>query len=100
MSPAMASLSAIQDALRRMFPRMPAKDLDTAADHAVHSPGLRPASAEAAAWLSAVAYARHAFTDYDTLLDEGYGEEAARYFVVEELNRVLAEWGCRRRVDP
>lgn len=96
----MASLSAVKDVLGRMFPRMPAKDLEAVADHAVHSRGLRPASAEAAAWLSAVAYARHAFTDYDRLLDEGYGEEAARYFVVEELNRVLAEWGCRRRVEP
>jgi hypothetical protein len=53
----------------------------------------------AALWLAMVAHIRHRFTDYDTLLDDGYDRDAARYFVVDATEAVLAQWGCTRRID-
>lgn len=88
---------AIAGALRRMMPAIPDRDLTAVVDHALGSRGLAKASPEAAAWLSAVSYIRHSFTDYQAMLDEGYGPEAARHFCLDAVNAVLADWGCRRR---
>src|SRR5687767_7880360 len=88
----------IEDALRRLAPRVPDHEFGAVADHAVDSPGLLRAAPEAAAWLSLVAYVRHTFTDYDALLAEGYDAESARHFVLEAINHVLSEWGVRRKV--
>jgi hypothetical protein len=68
-------------------------------DRALASPGLRNARPDNAAWLALVSYARHVFTEYDALLDEGYDRDSARHFVLDDLNAVLAEWGSRRRVS-
>jgi hypothetical protein len=48
--------------------------------------------------LSAVAYARHGFTDYDKMLSDGYDQESARHFTLDALNDVLRAWGSRRVV--
>jgi hypothetical protein len=56
---------------------------------------LSRGSPEAAAWLSLVAFARHTFTDYEELLEQGYDQESARYFVLDALNAVLEEWGAK-----
>ena len=53
---------------------------------------------ERAAWLSLIAYARHAHTDYDQLLASGYDQESARRFVIENINAVLESWGVKRRL--
>jgi hypothetical protein len=90
--------STIEDALRRLAPRIPPHELGAVLDHVRDSPGLRNAAPEAAAWLSLVAYVRHVFTDYEDLLTEGYDAESARFFVVEEINGVLAGWGATRTV--
>ncbi len=90
---------AIAQALDVIAPAIPAFDRDAVLDHAQDSAGLRTASPQAAAWLSLVAHIRHLHTEYDALLADGYGAEAARHFVVADINRVLAEWGCRRRAD-
>ena len=63
------------------------------------STGLRMAYPEEAAWLSLVAYIRHVMTDYDALLADGYDTDSARFFVVAEMNEVLAGWGAKRRVS-
>ncbi|MCR6632880.1 MAG: DUF2293 domain-containing protein [Magnetospirillum sp.] len=42
---------------------------------------------------------RHTYTEYGDLLAEGYDRDSARHFVLDDINRVLAEWGCRRRVS-
>jgi hypothetical protein len=68
-------------------------------DHALDSRGLKAGAPESAAWLSLVAYVRHAFTDYDDLLAQGYDQDSARHFVVAEMDAVLAEWGVRRRLN-
>ncbi|MDQ4062185.1 MAG: DUF2293 domain-containing protein [Pseudomonadota bacterium] len=94
----MSRRDLIETALRNLAPRIPRHELGTVLDHALDSPGLRTASPETAAWLSLVAYVRHVFTDYDALLAEGYDADSARFFVVNDIDGVLQEWGVRRRL--
>jgi hypothetical protein len=89
----------IEIALRRLAPRIPAHEFAAVVDHAVDSPGLKPASPETAAWLSLVAYVRHVFTDYDDLLVQDYDQDSARHFVADEIAAVLNDWGVRRRLS-
>jgi hypothetical protein len=94
----LARRANIEAALGALAPRIPPHEFAAVIDHARDSPGLRAASAEQAAWLSLVAYARHAFTDYDELLQQGYDRDSARHFVAQEIDAVLREWGVKRRV--
>lgn len=89
----------IAEALSVIAPAVPAFDRTAILDHAEDSPGLRMASPQAAAWLSLVAHVRHTYTDYDDMLDDGTDADAARFFVLDDINRVLEDWGCRKRVD-
>lgn len=95
----MSRREVIESALRVLAPRVPRHEFEAVVDHALGSRGLHTASPETATWLSMVAYIRHRFTDYDSLLEEGYDVDSARYFVVEDMNRVLKEWGSPRRVE-
>ena len=95
----MAKRGDIEIALRRLAPRIPAHEFGAVVDHAVDSPGLKPASPETAAWLSLVAYVRHVFTDYDDLLVQDYDQDSARHFVADEIAAVLNDWGVRRRLS-
>ncbi len=90
--------ASIESALRHLAPRMPAHEFAAVIEHALDSSGLRDASPENAAWLSLAAYARHAMTEYDDLLAQGYDRDSARHFVAAEMQRVLAEWGVRRKL--
>ena len=95
----MAKRSEIEAALRRLAPKIPPHEFAAVVDHAMDSAGLRPASPEAAAWLSLVAYVRHVFTDYDELLTQDYDQDSARHFVADEISAVLDDWGVRRRLS-
>ena len=95
----MSKRTVIMDALRRLAPRIPPHEFGAIVDHALDSRGLRAATPETAAWLSLVAYVRHALTDYDDLLAQGYDQDSARHFVAEEIALVLASWGARRKLD-
>jgi hypothetical protein len=95
----MAKRSEIEAALRRLAPKIPAHEFIAVADHAMDSAGLKPASADAAAWLSLVAYVRHVFTDYDALLTDGYDQDSARFFVAAEMEELLSGWGVKRRLS-
>jgi hypothetical protein len=88
--------TAIECALRLLAPGLPVHEFGAVIDHALDSAGLKTAAPETAAWLSLTAYARHVFTDYDALLEQGYDYESARFFVAEELAGVLRGWGVRR----
>jgi hypothetical protein len=88
----------VEAALRLIAPRIPAHELGAALDHALDSAGLRSASAETAAWLSLISYVRHALTDYDELLRQGYERDSARYFVAQDMDAILAGWGVTRPV--
>ena len=95
----MAKRGDIEIALHRLAPGIPAHEFGAVVDHAVDSPGLKPASPETAAWLSLVAYVRHVFTDYDDLLTQDYDQDSARHFVADEIAAVLNDWGVRRRLS-
>jgi len=86
----------IETALRRLAPRMPAHELGAVVDHALDSRGLRASAPERAAWLSLVAYVRHALTDYDELLSQGYDHDSARFFVAGDIQAALERWGVAR----
>jgi hypothetical protein len=88
----------VEIALRRLAPRIPPHEFGAVADHAVDSRGLKAGTPETVAWLSLVAYVRHAFTEYDDLLDQGYDRDSARFFVAGEIEAVLGEWGVKRRL--
>ena len=94
----MSKRTVIEEALRRLAPRMPPHEFGAVVDHALDSAGLKSASPESAAWLSLVAYVRHVFTDYDDLTRQGYDRESARHFVGDEIEAVLQGWGSRRRL--
>jgi hypothetical protein len=88
--------SDIEAALRRLAPRIPPHEFGAVVDHALDSRGLRASSPETAAWLSLVAYVRHAFTEYDDLLAQGYDQDSARFFVADAIAAVLGQWGVTR----
>ena len=94
----MTRREAIESAVRILAPRIPRHEFDAVTDHALGSRGLYTATPEVAAWLSLTAYIRHRLTDYDKLLDDGYDAESARFFVLDDMNGVLEEWGSPRRV--
>jgi hypothetical protein len=81
-----------------LAPRAPPHEFGAVVDHALDSRGLRTSVAETAAWLSLVAYVRHAFTDYDELLAQGYDRDSARHFVAGDIEAVLDQWGATRRL--
>ncbi len=87
--------AAVAAALQRLAPRLPDFEAEAVVDKALASPGLRRAAPENAAWLALVAFARHTFTDYDDLLEDGYDRDSARHFVLDDLNAVLVGWGAR-----
>jgi len=60
---------------------------------------LRHLPPSIAAWQAVTSRARHAHTDYDELLENGYDVESARHFVAEAINDKLADWGCSQRLD-
>ncbi len=90
---------ALEAALERLAPQIPGHEFGAVLDHALTSRGLGAAAPETAVWLSLVAYSRHRFTDYDSLMDEGYDGESARFFVADEINGKLTEWGSPRRLE-
>jgi hypothetical protein len=90
---------SIEAAVLALAPEIPAHELAEVTAHALHSRGLRTAAAPTAAWLSLVAYVRHAHTDYEAMLADGYDVEAARHFCLDDLNAVLRGWGAVRQVS-
>ena len=92
----MATRKEIESALRYLAPEIPDHEFGAIADHAMDSAGLQNAVPETAAWLSMVSFIRHALTEYDSLLEEGYEQESARHFVADDMQAVLKDWGVRR----
>ena len=95
---ALAKRTEIEGSLSGLAPRIPKHEFEATVDHAMASKGLSHASAETAAWLSLVAYVRHALTEYDDLLAQGYDHESARFFVAADINTILNSWGIRRKL--
>lgn len=89
----------IARALTALIPRAPFLDAE-AIREAARGARMRDLPAEGAVWLAAVARIRHEYTDYDLLMDDGYDRDAARFFVLDDINGVLDRWGASRRLDP
>lgn len=89
---------AIREALRALIPQAPMADFAPIVESALGA-HLRTLPPGIAAWLAVTAHVRHAHTDYDDLLAEGYDRDAARFFVRDRMQEVLTGWGCRRTID-
>ena len=90
--------AAVSRALARLAPMMPLEDA-LAVKLLVNRPHMRGLPAERAVWLASVTHVRHTYTDYDNLLADGYDRQAARFFVVDDINAVLRRWQATRFVD-
>jgi hypothetical protein len=90
---------AVAKALTALLPIAPYADIEAirAAAGAPHLKTLPPAIA---VWLATIAHVRHQHSEYDRLLDDGYDRDAARFFVVDEINTVLTRWRATRLLDP
>ena len=89
---------AVAKALTALLPMAPYADIEKirAEAGAVHMKTLPPSIA---VWLATVAHVRHAYTDYEKLLAEGYDRDSARFFVIGEINAVLTRWRATRLLD-
>lgn len=88
----------MRKALRALVPRVPMADAEAILDVALagHLKHLPPSIA---LWQGVTTYIRHNKTDYDALLDDGYDRDAARYFILDDINAVLEDWGSGRRLE-
>ncbi|WP_299811924.1 DUF2293 domain-containing protein [uncultured Roseibium sp.] len=84
--------------LRALLPRVPMSDAEAILTIALAG-HLRHLPPSIALWQATTSHVRHEHTDYDALLDDGYERDAARYFVVGEMNDLLRDWGCNREVQ-
>lgn len=89
---------AIHKALRQLIPQAPYADFAPIAE-AARSKHMRELTPVNGAFLATVAYIRHQHTDYDDLRDEGYDHDSARFFVAEEIETKLRDWGSTRGLD-
>ena len=89
---------AIARALTTLLPMAPYADTEKirADAGALH---MKTLPASIAVWLAVVAHVRHAHTDYEKLLAEGYDRDAARFFVIDEVNAVLTRWRATRLLE-
>ncbi len=84
--------------LRALIPSAPLSDFNAIQTLALAG-HLRHLPPSIAAWQAVTARARHAHTEYDALLAEGYDQDSARHFVLDALNEKLTEWGCSQQVS-
>lgn len=91
--------TSLERFLRDWLPDIPAWEAGEVVAHVLATPSMKALPAPAAVRLAAVAFVRHRFTDYDDLLDQGWGVEAARHFVAGPTLEVLGQWGARDLPD-
>ncbi len=87
----------MRKALRVLTPRIPMADAEAILTLALAG-HLRHLPPSIALWQATTSHIRHELTDYDALLDDGYDRDAARYFVLNDMNAVLEGWGSQKRV--
>lgn len=95
----MSRRDRIAEELDQLAPAIPDTDRTLILDHAEDSAGLRKAGPARVAWLALVAFVRHSYTDYDALLSDGYDVASARHYCIGQINEVLEEWECERRLE-
>lgn len=90
---------AVSKALSALLPMAPYADTEPIREAAL-SARFKMLPPTIAVWLATIAHVRHEHTAYDRLLSEGYDREAARFFVVDEINAVLTRWRSTRLLEP
>ncbi|MEQ9247923.1 MAG: DUF2293 domain-containing protein [Nitratireductor sp.] len=90
---------AVDKALTLLIPWAPMADTEAIRDK-VDDRKLRTLPPAIAVWLATVTHVRHEHTDYDAMLEDGYDRDAARHFVVDDINAVLTRWRATRLLDP
>ncbi|MBO6892393.1 MAG: DUF2293 domain-containing protein [Roseibium sp.] len=88
----------LRKALRALLPRIPMRDAEPILEKAVAG-HLRHLPPSISLWQATTSYVRHELTEYDTLLEEGYDRDAARHFVIDDMNEVLRGWGCNKSIS-
>ena len=88
----------IAKTLTTLAPGIPFADAEVVKSNAA-SRHLRSYPPGISVWLSLVAHVRHQHTEYDALLFDGYDLQSARYFVLNDINRVLTSWRATRLVE-
>ena len=88
----------IKRLLRELIPMVPMEDF-LAIEETAKSGHLRHLPPSIAAWQATTSRVRHAHTEYDEMMDEGYDKDAALHFVLEEMNEKLSQWGCSRQIS-
>lgn len=99
MTPHSGRRRAIAKALTALLPMAPYADMEVIRTDA-GAPHLKTLPPSIAVWLATVAHVRHAHTGYEQLLAESYDRDAARFFVINEINAVLTRWRATRLLDP
>lgn len=90
---------ALAKAVTALLPLAPYSDIEAIRTGAAGK-HMRTLPPSVAVWLATIAHVRHRHTDYDELLAEGYDRDAARFFVVDDVNEVLTRWRATRLLDP
>lgn len=98
MTAATARKRAVARALTALLPMAPYADIEAIREMA-GARDMRELPASLGVWLATVAYIRHAHTDYDRLLAEGYDRDAARFFVIDAINDTLTRWRATRLLE-
>ena len=88
---------AIRKALRLLIPLASFADF-SAIETAAREKGKKSLAPTDAAYLTTLAYIRHAYTDYDALRDEGYDQDSARHFVAPQVTDKLQDWGSSEQI--
>ena len=85
-------------ALTALLPMAPYSDIERIREMA-HAAKFRDLPVSIAVWLAAIAHIRHEHTEYDSLLAEGYGQEAARHYTMDAINECLTRWRATRLLE-
>ena len=89
---------AVAKALTALLPMAPYADTEPIRAAALDRK-FRDLPPTIAVWLATIAHVRHAHTDYDKLLAEGYDRDSARFFVLDAINEVLTRWRATRLLE-
>ncbi len=99
MKPSTHRQRAIGKALTALLPMAPYADIEKIREMA-GARDMRELPPGIAVWIATVAYVRHEHSSYDALLADGYDRDAARFFVVDEINETLTQWRATRLLEP
>jgi hypothetical protein len=89
---------AIARALTALLPMAPYSDIERIREMASQRK-FRDLPPTIAVWIATITHVRHEHTGYDEMLAEGYDRDAARHFVVDEINERLTTWRATRLLD-